>query len=406
MNFHAGKQVLYVDDEPHALKYFSQLFGDEFEIVTAESAEQGMAYIEANPSLVAVLVTDQIMPEKTGVELMEQVRTQYPKIVRVLTTAHSNLESAIKAVNEGGAFRYLTKPWNDTEMVGTLLRAIEYHQAMDDRDRLLNEKLSVLHRLIVMDRVRGLALAATALEGQLRGSWEALTEYMRQSPVKKRIEIQMEEIANMNMVAIARHSTREMVETIEVLLKDTIRCSTGEDTNVDVTAILESYVDRSRAAFANDDLQIVVHVTDTLEKIDTDSGMLRRLLEIIVRRLADVQDKPGRIEISISQSGEETLIDAKSNFEELDDDQIASFFSAAIPLNKWPIGLDMDLLSAFMITRHLGGRMTIAPSPPSGPSLSVTLPIHPPKTVESEVTAEQLDTVYESLKEWERELLP
>ena len=86
----------------------------------------------------------------------------------MLTTAYSDLEAAVKAVNEGGAFRYLTKPWDEDELVGTLLRALDYHEVMQDRDRLFREKLSVLHRLIIMDRVRGLAILEVLDELQRR----------------------------------------------------------------------------------------------------------------------------------------------------------------------------------------------------------------------------------------------
>lgn len=202
------KVILYVDDETAALKYFGQLFEDQFRIRTAASGEEAWEFIESRPEQVAVLVTDQRMAPVSGVELMDRVRTRYPNIVRILVTAFTQLDYAVKSVNEGGAFRYLTKPINDEEMVGTLLRACEFHEMMVDRDRLIQEKLSVLHRLVIMDRVRGLSTAVTALSGQLRSAWPAFLSYIEQAPLTSCLSVQLDEIAELNLLAVARRESR------------------------------------------------------------------------------------------------------------------------------------------------------------------------------------------------------
>lgn len=405
MSQSSGKQVLYVDDEPQALKYFALMFGDDFDVVTAESADEAFRHIEADPSRIAVLVTDQRMPGRTGVQLMEQVRVRYPNVVRVLTTAHTHLESAIKAVNEGGAFRYLTKPWNEDEMTGTLLRASEYHAAMEQRDQLLAEKLSVLHRLIVMDRVRGLATAATALQGRIRGAWPALVEYIRQAPVSKRIRIQMEEIVELNMVSMARREGEQMVRTVEMLLADTVAASTGDEPGTDVADLIRRFAENIRPGLAEDDLQLTLTGADRSSQVTVDRGMLQRLLEILVRRLADIQEHPAEIILDLQSGAEQWTIEVRGSFEQLQDDQVAALFAAAIPLKKWPIGLDMDLLSAFMITHHLGGNLRVETSSPNGPALIAELPVSPPQAAPSPVDPRWFDTVYESLQAWQDEVL-
>lgn len=400
------KQVLYVDDEPQALKYFARLFGDQFSIATAESADQAVEYIDQRGGQVGVLVTDQRMPGKTGVQLMEQLRFRHPNIVRVLLTAYSELDAAVKAVNEGGAFRYLTKPLNEDEMVGTLLRALEHHAALDDRDRLLREKLSVLHRLIVMDRIRGLATATTALQGRLNNAWPALVAYMRQSPARQRIKIQMDEIIGLNMVGIARREAELMVRTVEMILADTVQASTGWEDDLDVAALLQSLVGQLKSRMRDDDVEI--SLTDDgspLRLMHTDRGMLQRLLTIVMRRIADLQDQPTQIEIQLTgAANQQAVISIKGDFGQLKNGQIASLFAAAIPLQKWPIGLDMDLLSAYMIVHHLGGQLKVETHPPGGPGVQIRLPVQPSATQQAPLRADWFDTVYESLQEWESEL--
>lgn len=399
MSASSGNQILYVDDEKHSLKFFRQLYQDRFEIATAESADEGLRYIQANSDRIAVLVTDQRMPGKTGVELMEVVRSRFPNIVRVLVTAYTHLEYAVKAVNEGGAFRYLTKPWNDDEMIGTLLRATEYHQAMEQRDSLLREKLSVLHRLIVMDRVRGLATTAAALDGRLRGTWPALLDYLGHAPVKERIRLQLDSLAGMNMSAVARREAEAMVKTIGVILSDTAAVSTG-DRSMDLAALVRGVCGRVTSELSTDDLHLNFQVPDRSVMAETDAGMFERLLLIMLRRLSDLQEQPAEITVTLTDAGDHTVLESKGNFGRLGAEQVASLFSAAIPLRTWPLGLDMDLLAAFMIARHLGGRLLVNADGADGPTLAAELPKVMPPSMSSYEPA-MLDAVYDSLSVWE-----
>ncbi|MCU0721145.1 MAG: response regulator [Pirellula sp.] len=408
---HTGsKEILYVDDEPQALKYFSMLYGKQFVIATANSADEALEYIEANHQRVGVLVTDQRMPGRTGVQLMEQVKTRYPNIVRILITAFSELDAAIQSVNEGGAFRYLTKPVNEREMIGTLLRALEHYNALSARDQLMREKLSVLHRLIVMDRVRGLATAATALDGRIRNAWHALVEYMQQSPVRQRIRVQMEEIAEMNMVAVARREGEFMVRTVELLLMDTIQSATGEE-NFSLLSFLKSYTQDALPDFQENDIEFSIHHSIQDRVMNIDRGMLKRLISIGVRRIADMLEQPTKIELrmnstsSASSKEEYVSLELVGAFQEMTSGQVASLFSAAIPLHKWPIGLDMDILSAFMIAHHLGGTIKVLPSVPEGPGFRFELPVHPVEPKAMQLNPNWFDTVYDSLEEWENEIV-
>lgn len=113
--------ILYVDDEPSNLDVFVAQFGDEFEILTAASGLEAQAVLARQR--ISVLIADQRMPMITGIELCEQVRKDYPQVVRMLMTAYSDHETVIAAINRGGVCRYLTKPW-DHDDVRQVLREV------------------------------------------------------------------------------------------------------------------------------------------------------------------------------------------------------------------------------------------------------------------------------------------
>ena len=104
--------VLYVDDEEMALKYFTRAFENTFPILTALNATDGYRLLEQNRERIGLVITDQRMPGEKGVQFLERARQLHPRAIRILTTAYSDLNVAIEAVNSGAIYKYVTKPWD------------------------------------------------------------------------------------------------------------------------------------------------------------------------------------------------------------------------------------------------------------------------------------------------------
>lgn len=155
--------VLFVDDEEKALKYFRVAFEARYRIYTAESAAAGLKLLETEAPNIGLVLSDQRMPEMLGAEFLGIVRERYPRIVRILTTAYSDLESAIQAVNKGHIYQYVVKPWEIPELGMVLHRAADYYQVLTERDGLLRMKMTTLQRIVCSDRVKSLLLASRAL---------------------------------------------------------------------------------------------------------------------------------------------------------------------------------------------------------------------------------------------------
>jgi len=160
--------VLYVDDEEMALKYFEKAFGREFRILTANNAVDGLKIIEQHGDEIGVLLTDQRMPGEKGVQLLERARQLRPRLVRMLITAFADFGVTVDAVNLGNIFRYISKPLQIEDMRNTLRRAMEFYILQQERDDLLREKLSVLHNMLITDRVISLGVLAAGLNRHLR----------------------------------------------------------------------------------------------------------------------------------------------------------------------------------------------------------------------------------------------
>lgn len=116
--------ILCVDDEPNILSSLRRLFRPRgFQILVADSGKAGLAVLEAEP--VDLVISDMRMPEMDGAQFLEQVRQKWPDTVRLLLTGHSDVAAIIDAINRGEIYRYITKPWDDNDIVLIVRQALE-----------------------------------------------------------------------------------------------------------------------------------------------------------------------------------------------------------------------------------------------------------------------------------------
>ncbi|HEY2581416.1 MAG TPA: response regulator [Mucilaginibacter sp.] len=131
--------VLYVDDEQNNLFSFKATFRIKYNVLTALSGDLALKIL--NEKRVHVVITDQRMPEMTGVEFLEIVLEKYPDPMRVLLTGYADMSAVVDAVNKGKIFHYLAKPWNEEELDLTINRAYEKYLEKAQLQEM-NEKLA------------------------------------------------------------------------------------------------------------------------------------------------------------------------------------------------------------------------------------------------------------------------
>lgn len=165
--------ILYVDDEEQALKYFKRSFEDNFKILTAPSADIAESLVNSGTETIGIVISDQRMPGRTGASLLSALRKSHPQIVRLVTTAYSDLESAIDAVNSGEVLRYIVKPWDIDALRLDLNTAMQIFKLQIERAELLQEKLSVQQSITAVDRLRTLIVAGSALKSFPHADWSA-----------------------------------------------------------------------------------------------------------------------------------------------------------------------------------------------------------------------------------------
>lgn len=121
--------VLFVDDEHSVLRSLERVFLEStLRILTVDSAEKALDLIGREE--VAVVVSDNMMPGMDGIALLTRVRTLSPDTVRIMMTAHADLATAIAAINRSEAFRFVTKPWSNDELLAIVGEAVERYEVV------------------------------------------------------------------------------------------------------------------------------------------------------------------------------------------------------------------------------------------------------------------------------------
>ncbi|WP_082615454.1 HD domain-containing phosphohydrolase [Acidovorax sp. Root267] len=128
-------RILCVDDEPNIVASLRRLFrGSGYQVATATSGAEAIAHLEQEP--VDLVFSDMRMPGMSGAQLLEQIRERWPKTTRVLLTGYADIGSTIAAINSGEVYRYITKPWDDGEVLATAHQIFERHALEDEKARL------------------------------------------------------------------------------------------------------------------------------------------------------------------------------------------------------------------------------------------------------------------------------
>ena len=137
--------VLYIDDEPHNLTAFKAAFRRDYNIYLAESAEEGRQVLDKHK--IHVILSDQRMPNVTGIEFFQSILNMHPEPIRILITGYTDVNAVIDAINLGQVYKYLTKPWNENDIRIFIDKAFEVFRLRSENAELTSKLLDANKKL-------------------------------------------------------------------------------------------------------------------------------------------------------------------------------------------------------------------------------------------------------------------
>lgn len=196
--------VMFIDDEPNILRAIKRaLFKMDINLVLADSGQKALELLEKAPA--HVIISDMKMPNMSGAELLEQVAEKYPDTFRVVLTGFADIDSTIKAVNQGRIHRYMQKPWDNQELMNTIEEGLERIRLKDENARLQkltaaqNKKLKDINvqlEQMVQKRTRQIKAALNRVEKHNQAVEQVLFNVISINPdVNGKFAIEVSELA-------------------------------------------------------------------------------------------------------------------------------------------------------------------------------------------------------------------
>ncbi|NWG13594.1 MAG: sigma-54-dependent Fis family transcriptional regulator, partial [Acidobacteria bacterium] len=151
--------LLLVDDEVANLQKLHRTFVDAYDVYQAQSGDEALEVLRSRP--IDAIITDQKMPNMTGIEFLEASQKEYPNLVRIVLTGYTEVEDLIAAINAGKVHKYITKPWEPEALRLVVQEALERMELIRENERLAaelkvaNERLRAENAILLQEVEKG-----------------------------------------------------------------------------------------------------------------------------------------------------------------------------------------------------------------------------------------------------------
>lgn len=382
--------VLYVDDEEMSLKYFTRAFQDEFRIFTTSNAQEGYRIFEAHKDEIGLLIADQRMPGEKGVHLLEKARELRPRVIRVLTTAYSDLDVAIQAVNSGAIYKYVTKPWDIPQLEMTIKRGLEFFLVQRERDYLIREKLSALHNMMITDRVMSLGILAAGLGRYVRNSLAAVRTFLDLAPAKLQEEnLELEKLRNPNFWKEFHDHVQSQVRRITGLLTDLVvapeKPAYPFQDHVQLEEVIATVMKKLKGGWEAKQITVANQIPAGLPTLLVDRAKFQRLFELLLN--SEMVNLPAGSRISLSacqvsdDAGQQVQIEIRDNGPGLPQEMLRSVFDPFFLQEDNQYEFGINLMACYFIVYHHGGKMAAHSLEGNGTAFTLTIPTRPKESV-------------------------
>jgi two-component system NtrC family sensor kinase len=378
--------VVYVDDEPINLRVFEANFRSRFRILTFREGAEALAAVTAEPSGIAVLISDQRMPGMTGVELLERARQVAPDVRRMLITAYSDIQAVMDAVNRGQVIRYFVKPWVREDLAAALEDAVGIWS--------LQRRLAEIEaRMLRSERLAALGQVSAGVAHELMNPVSYMTQNV--STLRRELDILAAWVrAHRTAGAKGDAEVTQVLEDLPSLLADVetgarhirqvalgIRSQArGEDVEraCNVTEVAEYAARIARVQLRE---RARIQLRGTPERVAMGpvklGQVLMNLLVNAAQALEEVE-RPGLVEVHWRADADALRVEVCDNGPGMTPEVQARVFEPLFTTKAAGTGTGLGLPICREIVTEAGGTLTLSSTPGTGTVVTFTLPLAGP----------------------------
>jgi signal transduction histidine kinase len=395
--------LLVVDDEPDVVQSLQDLLRREYRVVGATHARDGLRLLHEQP--IHVVMSDQRMPEITGIDFLRSVRRDRPDAIRLLFTGYADIKAVIDAINEGHVYRYITKPWDPDELLTVLHQAGEQYDLLQERQQLLDD---------LQRKNRELEQANTELRqaNALKEAFIRVASHELRTPLTILLALPELALRGKNLDALTADCFRRiqqagtrlhrLVEQLLQMLRAGRFERPLERRPTDCAALVGEAIEDVRPFVAQRRQRLVVDLAADLGALDVEAGKIRICLDHLLINAIKFTPDGGTIEVIGRRDGEAVRLQVRDNGIGIAADHLTHLFepfftevdvsrhcSGQFEFGRRGLGLGLSVVRAFV---HMhGGTVEAASTPGQGTTFTLTLPRseghQPPETSTQEADA-------------------
>ncbi len=315
--------VLFIDDEVNIQRAFKrELHGESYEILTADSGEEGLL-VQAEAE-VGVVVSDHKMPGMTGVEFLEKVRQQWPKTFRIMLTGYGDIDTISSAINVGEIHRFLTKPWDRNTLKAAIDQGISHAALIKENDFLTSAFEEQNYKLTSL--TEDLEKQVEERTRQLQDTYARLVRSERSQAIADLVEGVSRQAMNPltvigGRIDMIRMNTTLSVETVQMLdearesvdqvislltrLRDVTTEQESNRTDLDFSALVNEVYQLESSSLRAKSIDMMLELEEGL-RIRADENQIRQVLLSMINNAVDAMPGGGRVIVetrSIDQDG-------------------------------------------------------------------------------------------------------
>ncbi len=379
--------ILVVDDEPDVVRSVKDLLRLDYRVLGATTADEALRLMEQEE--VHIVMSDQRMPNMSGVELLGKIRGEHPDAIRLLFTGYADIRAVIDAINTGSVYRYITKPWDPDELQAIIREACERYDLIVQRKQLLkalqqkNEELQKLNEELRQNAELKSAFIQVASH-ELRTPLTILSGLTALACRMPDVPEQVREV--LTRIQGAGERMQHLVKQLLTMLSAERFEQLLERAPVDLNALLDEVVEDVRAFAELRHQQLKTCIPPALGTWSLDADKIRDALNHLLLNAIKFTPDGGMISLSAEQPGNGTIrlivadtgvgIDRKHQ-ERLFEPFFTGFdvsrhTSGQFEFGRKGLGLGLTVVKAF-VEMH-DGRVEVQSEPGKGSTFTITLP--------------------------------
>jgi two-component system, sensor histidine kinase and response regulator len=412
LRYMTKNKILYVDDEEDNLSVFNATFRRYYEILTATSGEEGLKIATDND--ISVVITDQRMPELTGVDFLIELGKINPEPIKMLLTGYSDINAVIDAINRGNIYRYITKPWDKIDMKLNIDNAIETYLLKKENRKLIKNLQKINQSLESQVEERTAKITEQKEKIQLQAETLKKTNKEITEKNKKLIDLNKEKNHLMRIVAhdlkaplvnihsilhVLENSTRlpasqkkyidliyKVVDEGNQLIQDLLDISALEEyqtkmypAKFDLIEFTQEIIEKHAEDAKRKSINIHFQKEPDNKVITSDKSFITRILDNLISNAIKFSHTFKNITISINGQNDRIRISVKDEGQGFTEEDMNYIYQKFQKLSARPTGGEHSSGLGLSIVKHLvdrlGGQINLITEQNVGSEFIITLPL-------------------------------